>query len=172
MRFTGTIEIDTNPGGLVMEGFRIVTAMQNSKAPVHVVVKSYAASMAAVITTLAEESYAYPNAIILHHQMSSGMRGNLTQQKEQLEEGFEWAKRLADPVAKKMGVSYDEFTELMYKNNSDGDWAEFANDAVKLKWVGQIVNEIREEGIVERPTGAPPKPIFGPPGGTEPEEGR
>ncbi|MEO0477045.1 MAG: ATP-dependent Clp protease proteolytic subunit, partial [Planctomycetota bacterium] len=133
------IVIDSNPGGSVMEGYRIVTAMQNSKAPVHVVVKSYAASMAAVITTLAEESYAYPNAIILHHQMSSGMRGNLTQQKEQLEEGFEWEKRLADPVAEKMGVTYDEFTELMYKNNSDGDWAEFADKAKELKWVNNVV---------------------------------
>ena len=145
------IVIDSNPGGLVMEGFRIVTAMQNSKAPVHVVVKSYAASMAAVITTLAEESYCYPNAIILHHQMSSGMRGNLTQQKEQLEEGFEWAKRLADPVAEKMGVSYDELTELMYKNNSDGDWAEFGDKAVKLKWVNNVVEEIRETALTSAP---------------------
>lgn len=145
------IVIDTNPGGLVMEGFRIVTAMQNSKAPVHVVVKSYAASMAAVITTLAEESYAYPNAIILHHQMSSGMRGNLTQQQESLEEGFEWAKRLADPVAEKMGVDYDEFVELMYKNNSDGDWAEFADEAKKLKWVNHVVEEIRETALVTAP---------------------
>jgi len=154
------IVIDTNPGGLVMEGFRIVTAMQNSKAPVHVVVKSYAASMAAVITTLADESYAYPNAIILHHQMSSGMRGNLTQQKEQLEEGFEWAKRLADPVAKKMGVSYDELTELMYKNNSDGDWAEFADQAVKLKWVNNVVEEIRETALVTAPIEQQMMPMY------------
>ena len=145
------IVIDTNPGGSVMAGYRIVTAMQNSKAPVHVVVKSYAASMAAVITTLAEESYAYPNAIILHHQMSSGMRGNLTQQKEWLEEGFEWAKRLADPVAEKMGVDYDKFVELMYKNNSDGDWAEFADEAKKLKWVNHIVEEIRETALITAP---------------------
>jgi len=145
------IVIDTNPGGSVMEGYRIVTAMQNSKAPIHVVVKQYAASMAAVITTLAEESYAYPNAIILHHQMSSSMRGNLTQQKEQLEEGFEWAKRLANPVADKMGVTYDEFVELMYKNNSDGDWAEFADKAKQLKWVNHVVEQIREEALVTAP---------------------
>jgi len=155
------IVIDTNPGGSVTEGYRIVTAMQNSKAPVHVVVKQYAASMAAVITTLAEESYAYPNAIILHHQMSSGMRGNLTQQKEQLEEGYEWAKRLADPVAEKMGVSYDEFVELMYKNNSDGDWAEFADKARKLKWVNHVIEEIRETALVTAPVrSAGPRVIY------------
>ena len=145
------IVIDKCPGGSVMEGYAIVTAMKNSKAPVHVVVKQYAASMAAVITTLADHSYAYPNAIILHHQMSSSMRGNLTQQKESLEEGFEWAKRLADPVAKKMGVTYDQFTKLMYKNNSDGDWAEFGDKAKKLKWVNNVVEEIRETSLVTAP---------------------
>ncbi|MGB0766145.1 MAG: ATP-dependent Clp protease proteolytic subunit [Phycisphaeraceae bacterium] len=154
------IVIDTNPGGSVMEGYRIVTAMQNSEAPIHVVVKQYAASMAACITTLAEESYAYPNAIILHHQMSSGMRGNLTQQKEQLEEGFEWAKRLANPVADKMGVSYDEFVELMYENNSDGDWAEFADKAKELKWVNHVVEEIRETALVTAPRDRRMPPMF------------
>lgn len=145
------IVIDKCPGGSVLEGYTIVTAMQNSKAPVHVVVKQYAASMAAVITTLADHSYTYPNAIILHHQMSSGMRGNLTQQKEQLEEGFEWAKRLANPVAEKMGVTYDEFTELMYENNSDGDWAEFGDKAKELKWVNNVVENIRETSLVTAP---------------------
>ena len=78
--------IDRCPGGSVMEGYRIVKAMQASKAPIHVVVKSFAASMAAVITTLAVHSYAYPNAVILHHQMSTGANGNMTQIKEQVEE--------------------------------------------------------------------------------------
>jgi len=144
--------IDASPGGSVMEGYRIVTAMQNSEAPVHVVVKSYAASMAAVITTLATESYAYPNAIILHHQMSSSMRGNLTQQKESLEDGMDWARRLADPVAEKMGLSYEQLVKEMYKNNSDGDWAEFGDKAVKLKWVNHVVTEIRETALVTAPS--------------------
>lgn len=146
------IVIDNSPGGSVMEGYRILKAMESSPSPVWVVVKSYAASMAACITTLAERSFAYPNAIILHHQMSSGMSGNLTQQREQLEDAMEWAKRLAVPVADKMGVTYDEFVEQMYKNNSDGDWAEFADQAQKLNWVQTIVHEIREEGIRDRPT--------------------
>lgn len=145
------IVIDGSPGGSVMEGFRIVTAMQNSDAPVHVVVKSYAASMAAVITTLAEESYTYPHALILHHQMSSGMSGNLTQQRESLEEGYEWSARLANPVAEKMGVTPEEFVELMYENNSDGDWGEFGDVAVGLKWVNHVVTEINETAITTAP---------------------
>jgi len=66
------IVIDDSPGGSVMEGYRIVKAIQSTRRRCTVVVKSFAASMAAVITTLAPHSYAYPNAVILHHQMSGG----------------------------------------------------------------------------------------------------
>lgn len=143
--------IDNSPGGSVMEGYRIVKAMQASKAPVHVIVKSYAASMAAVITTLAPHSYVYPNAVILHHQILSFAFGNLTQQKEQLEVLKEWYKRLAEPVAKKAGMSLDAFTKEMYKHNSDGNWEEFGDEAVRLKWADHVVSEIRETGIVKEP---------------------
>ena len=148
------IVIDRCPGGSVMEGYRIVKAMQASKAPVHVVVKSYAASMAAVITTLAKESYAYPNAVILHHQMSSMQWGNMTQLKEQLETAREWYRRLADPVARKMGTNLEDFTKQMYSHNSDGDWEEFGDKAVALKWVNNIVQEVRETGVVKDPSKA------------------
>ena len=158
------IVIDYSPGGSVMSGYRILKAMKGSKAPVYVVVKSFAASMAAAITTLSDQSFAYPNAIILHHQMSYGLRGNMTQQKEMLEESQEWWKRLAGPIAAKMGVTLDEFIQQMYENDSGGDWVEFADKAAELKWVDHVVNEIRETSLLEHPdkkkrTTAPLLPI-------------
>jgi ATP-dependent Clp protease protease subunit len=158
------IVIDRSPGGSVMEGYRIVKAMQASKAPVHVVVKSYAASMAAVITTLAPHSYVYPNAVVLHHQISNMAYGNLTQQKEQLEIMKEWYKRLSTPVAQKAGMSLDAFTAEMYKHNSDGNWEEFGDAAVKLKWADVVVHEIRETGVLKEPGSGKdekPKMAFG-----------
>jgi len=145
------IMIDACPGGSVMEGYRIVKAMQASKAPVYVVVKSYAASMAAVITTLADKSYVYPNAIILHHQMSAGARGNMTQLKEQLEMSREWERRLHVPVSKKMGISIEEFRKKMYEKNSGGDWEEFGDKAVEYKWATGTVDEIDETGFTKNP---------------------
>ena len=154
------IVIDYSPGGSVMAGYRILKAMEGSDAPVHVVVKSFAASMAATITTLAEESYAYPNAIILHHQLSSSFfftTMNLTQQKESLANANKWWDKLATPVAKKMGISTDDFIKQMYDKNSDGDWVEFATDAKKLKWVNHIVTGIKETGAVVNPDNIKPK---------------
>jgi len=148
------IVIDDCPGGSVMAGYRILKAMEASEAPIHVVVKSFAASMAACITTLAEESYAYPNAVILHHQISSQIafaRLNLTQQKEFYEESQRWWERLAEPVARKMGLSTEKFIEEMYSRSSSGDWSEFGDKAKELKWVNHIVNGIAESSIVMNP---------------------
>lgn len=147
------IVIDASPGGSVMAGYRILKSMESSDAPVHVVVKSFAASMAAAITTLAEESYAYPNAVILHHQISSMVLGqlNLTQQREFHEESQRWWARLGTPIANKMGITTDELIKQMYARNSSGDWSEFAEDAQKLKWVNHIVQGIDETSVTKDP---------------------
>ncbi len=145
--------IDASPGGSVMAGYRILKAMESSDAPVHVVVKSFAASMAAAITTLAQESYAYPNAIILHHQISAMVKGqlNLTEQREIHEESQRWWTRLAEPIAKKMGITTDELIKKMYARSSSGDWSEFGEQAKELKWVNHIVNGIDETSVVKDP---------------------
>ncbi|MCK4935347.1 MAG: ATP-dependent Clp protease proteolytic subunit [Elusimicrobiales bacterium] len=145
------IVINDSPGGSAQEGFRILKAIKTSQAPIHVVVKSYAASMAAIIATLAPYSYAYPNAIILHHEVSAMTWGNMTQMKEQLENIKEWEKRAVTPIAKKMGISMTAFRKRMYEHNSDGNWEEFADKAVKYKWVNNLVNEIRETGYIKNP---------------------
>jgi len=148
------IVIDSSPGGSVMAGYRILKAMESSDAPIHVVVKSFAASMAAAICTLAEHSYAYPNSVLLHHQISNSImfaRLNLTQQREFYQQTTRWWDRFGVPIADKMGITAEKFIELMYENASSGDWVEFADEAHKLKWVNHIVETIEETAIVKDP---------------------
>jgi ATP-dependent Clp protease, protease subunit len=145
------IVIDNCPGGSVMAGYDILKSMESSQAPVYVVVKSFAASMAACIATMAKKSFAYPNAIILHHQISIGTQGNLTQHREAVKNLEDWWSRLAVPLSKKMGVTPDAFIKAMYEHNSGGDWNEFADNAVKLKWVDVIVDKIHETSLVKNP---------------------
>ena len=147
------IVIDDSPGGSVMAGYRILKSMEGSQSPVYVVVKSFAASMAATITTLAEKSFVYPNAVILHHQISQTMFAslNLTEQKENYEDLKKWWVRLADPIAAKMGITSDEFIEQMYKNTVSGDWSEFGDDAVKLKWADHVITTAHETSLIKNP---------------------
>jgi ATP-dependent Clp protease protease subunit len=155
------IVIDDSPGGSVMAGYRILKSMEGSRAPIHVVVKSFAASMAATIATLAQSSYAYPNAVILHHQISATLfmaKLNLTQQKEFYEESTRWWTRLAEPIAKKMGISTEELIKRMYARSTSGDWSEFADEAVKLKWIDHLVTAIDETSMVKSPDLIPATP--------------
>ncbi len=143
------IVVDNSPGGSVAAGYLIQKAMAASKAPVHVVVKGFAASMTAVICTLAERSYCYPNTIILHHQASNIVRGNMTVLKEQIDFTNQWFDRLATPVAKKMGISLQDFVKQMYANDSTGDWQAFGDKAKELKWVDNVVERIEETAVLD-----------------------
>jgi ATP-dependent Clp protease protease subunit len=145
------IVIDYSPGGSSDEGYAILKAMESSRAPVYVVVKSMAASMAAIITTLADKSYIYPSAKVLHHQPWGFSIGNTTQQKENLELGREIERRIMAPVAKKMGLTMEEFRKKMYEHNSDGDWLAFGDDAVSNKWVTGTVDRVEETGVFKNP---------------------
>jgi ATP-dependent Clp protease protease subunit len=145
------IVIENSPGGSVQAGFHILQAMQNSQAPVYVVVKTLAASMAALITTLAKKSYAYPNAILLHHQPWRFSVGNLRELKEEIEFMQELWRRLGGQVAKKMGISLDKLDKQLYEKASRGDWLEFADNAKKIKWVDHVITNINDTAIREMP---------------------
>ncbi len=143
------IVVDNSPGGSVSAGYLIQKAMTASKAPVYVVVKGFAASMTAVIATCAEKSFCYPNTIILHHQVSNSVKGNMTVLKEQIEFTKLWFERMATPVAKKMGISLDDFVKKMYENDSTGDWQAFGEKAKELKWIDVVVDRIEETAVLD-----------------------
>jgi ATP-dependent Clp protease protease subunit len=73
----------------------------------------------------------------------------MTVLKEQL--GFTqiWYERLATPIAKKMGISLEEFVKQMYKNDSNGDWQAFGDRAKELKWVDNVVERIEETSVLD-----------------------
>lgn len=147
--------INQSPGGSLTAGAHIIEVMQHSQAPVYVVVKRVAASMAAIIVALAPHSFAYPNALIVHHQTARIFFLEMvdqTQMEESSQRLKEWSKRLLEPVAKKMGLTLEEFIKKMYEHNSTGEWAEFATEAQRLKWVDFVVSDIRETSFTAKPT--------------------
>jgi len=141
------IVIERSPGGSVMSGYQILQAMESSQAPVYVVVKGYAGSMAAIITTMAKQSYVYPQTVVLHHQASTSLSGNQTQLEQQLKWSKIWCERIFVKVANKMGITVDEFVAKMYAAVSTGDWKVLGTEAVKLKWVTHVVDRMTEEGV-------------------------
>lgn len=151
--------IDDCPGGSAIEGFEIVQAMRKSKAPVHVVIKRMAASMAAIIATLADHSYCYPDALVLHHQASAYLGGTGRDMEDQMRQFKEISHRLIGAVAKKLNMSEKEFVDQMYANRASGDWELFGDEAVKKGWVEHIATTIREQGVRTKPTGMRKTPL-------------
>ena len=144
------IVIDSSPGGSVMAGYRILNAMQSSRAPVYVVVKQFAASMAAITTTSAVRSFCYPGTIILHHQMSTGFQGNMRTLAENMTFANDLFERIFRPIYTKIGYKDSQtFVADMYKHFNSGDWLAFGDEAVKMKWATDLVTEIRETAVRE-----------------------
>jgi len=153
------IVIDRSPGGSVMAGYMILQAMETSKAPVYVVVKGYCASMAAIVTTLAKRSFVYPQTIVLHHQASTGVSGNMTQMQEQLKWSKVWCERIFIKVAARIGVPLDDFVANMYKATATGDWKVHGDEAGRMKWVTDVVERMAEDGFIATATPPAPAPL-------------
>ncbi len=152
------IVINDSPGGSVMAGMHILKTMRSTEAPVYVVVKERAFSMAAAITTLADRSFAFPDAVLLHHEIQSFMGGSLTETEESLEMMKKWWERLATPIANEMDMTLEEFRDQLYEENSNGNWQEFATKAAELNWVDHIINRLKDAGVREEPDENPPAP--------------
>ena len=142
-----------SPGGSVIQGFKILNAIHHSPAPVYVIVKEYAASMAAIILAQAEHSFALPSALILFHEPSTFAWGNTSHLEHQLGFMKEIERRMMSPLLTKLGYktrrntldsAITKWRSDLYKNSPSGDWMEFADKAHGLKWVNKIVEQIRD----------------------------
>lgn len=162
--------IDNSPGGSVMAGYQILRAMETSRAPVYVVVKGSAASMAAVITTLASRSFVYPGAWLMHHQPSFGMQGNLRQLQERFDWSKVWCDRINREVAAKMGLTLEAFVARMYASSVTGDWRVSGQEAVELRWATEVAERIQEEGITELVSATQPARVAATPPPTRPSQ--
>lgn len=134
-----------SPGGSVMQGFKILDAIKYSPAPVYVIVKEWAASMAAVILALAEHSFALSNALILFHEPSSSTYGTTSDHREEVRLMERIEERLMGPLMEKFSYpNLEAWRKDLYKHSVSGDWMEFASNAISLKWVNNIVHGIRD----------------------------
>lgn len=139
--------IDMCMGGILTEGQLIMKAVEKSEVPVYVVLKTFAASMAAIIVTSAKYSFVYPNAMMLHHQAMRGAFGNPTQIKDQVRFLDELNRQVFEPIIKKMNLksikSIEDLVKMMYKKSIDGNWIEFGDNAVKkYNWANNVVRYI------------------------------
>lgn len=128
--------LDT-PGGSVIDGGNLISAMQASKNPVYAVDVGIAASMGFMILEHAHKRFATPRAILMAHPASIGMtlQGDLDKSVSRLS----FLKRFVDKmdyfIAQRAGVSYESF-----KLKSDREFWIDAADALDQHYLDAIVS--------------------------------
>lgn len=128
-----TIELTSN-GGDVISGFNVVDIIQSSKTPVTITTFACAASMGALILLSAKKRRAYKNSIILIHDGSLQLQGSSRKAKNTMS----FYDKL-DARVKEYILNNTKITEELYDSKVDEEWYMFADEALELGIITEIV---------------------------------
>ncbi len=100
-----------SPGGCVHSGLQIIDTMNYIKSDVVTIVTGMAASMGAAILSSGTQGkrFALPHAQIMVHQVSSGTRGHIEDQRIRLEHSIKLNEILGNMIADNVGLSYEDY---------------------------------------------------------------
>jgi ATP-dependent Clp protease protease subunit len=124
-----------SPGGSVIHGARLISAMQASKAKVRTICVSMCASMAFMIHQYGTERLALDRAILMSHPASVGYEGDVDRIMSFIGTIQRYTNKLEAEVAKRMKISFTE-----YKQKIQNEYWVDAEDALKDNVVDGLVN--------------------------------
>lgn len=127
----------TTYGGSVYDELALVDIISNSKTPVHTIALGKAMSAGFNILIHGHKRFAYKNATMMYHQVSTGHYGKV----QDIKERFEESQRLQD-MGEKMVIEKTKITkELVEKNTRQKqDWYMDAEEALSLGVIDEILN--------------------------------
>lgn len=129
-----------SPGGSVIGGAQIVTAVQESKSPVYTICLELCASMAFIVHQYGTERYMVNRSIIMSHQAAGGFDGSFGQIKSRFQMLTNYIDKLDAPIAARAGYSLPDYRALV----SNELWMD-AEEATKMKFNDKIVNLILDK---------------------------
>lgn len=124
-----------SPGGSVISGARLISAMQTSKAKIKTVCVSMCASMAFMIHQYGSERLALDRAILMSHPATVGYDGDVDRIMSFIGTIQRYTNKLEAEVAKRMGLTFDQ-----YKQKIQNEYWVDAEDALNDKVVDGLVN--------------------------------
>lgn len=124
-----------SPGGGVLSGARLISAMQASKAPVYTVCMNMCASMAFMIHQFGVKRYALDRAILMSHPASVGSQGDVDRIASFIGTIKRYTNKLEAEVAKRMKLDF-----TAYKQKIQNEYWVDAEDALKDNVVDQLIN--------------------------------
>jgi len=128
-----------SPGGSVLDGAQIVSAIEGSQAPVYTVCEQLCASMAAIIHQYGKERMMYDRAILMFHNAAGGAQGYVPQMLSRLNVINRYVNKMQAHIAARANIDLTTWLTRM----GDEVWID-AEDAQASGLNDKIVNVIPE----------------------------
>lgn len=129
-----------SPGGSVLDGAKIVSAMEASSAQVNTVCIGLCASMAAIIHGYGDERYMVDRSILMHHPAAAGLRGSLEEMQSRLGLLIRYVDKQSATIANRAGLTLEQFKALVVSEM----WID-GEDAVNKKFAEGLVSVVLPE---------------------------
>ena len=118
--------IDGSFGGSVLHGYSILRAIKDSKAPVHILLRTFCYSMCAIIVaSVYERTYVLETSMMLFHLPSNMLFNANSASSIQNANVLHYLEDiLFAPIASRMGITVKELVARMYKPSkaTTGEW--------------------------------------------------
>lgn len=124
-----------SPGGSVLDGALIVSAIEAANIPVYTVCLQLCASMSAIIHAYGTERYAVARSNIMYHPAAAGVQGTVPQMLSRLNWINSIVYKMDSYIARRAGLEPDTFVQML--NNEL--WLD-AEDATAAHFNDQVVS--------------------------------
>lgn len=130
-----TIVLINSPGGSVLDGALVNSAIEASKTPVYTVCLQLCASMAAHIHKSGSKRFMVDRSILMFHPASGGVQGTTYQMEARLSTLKRYVDKMNATAAFKAGLPLDKFLQMQ----SGELWID-AEDSVNQKFADGLVS--------------------------------
>ncbi len=124
-----------SPGGSVLDGALIVSAIEGSRVPVYTICEQLCASMLFIIHQYGTKRLMVDRAILMAHPAAGGVEGTLQQMQSRLGTISRYVDKFDAQIAKRAGLTLDQFKPMTVSEM----WID-AEDATARKFNDEIVN--------------------------------
>lgn len=135
-----------SPGGSVITGGAIISAIEASPVPVHTVCLQLCASMGAMIHQYGAKRYTVNRSLLMFHDASGGFQGPFQQVVSRMNMINRFVNKMFAHVAKRTGQQYKEFMSKI----GPEIWID-GEDAVAQKYSEGIINVVFNDADAVNP---------------------
>ncbi len=124
-----------SPGGDVLSGAMILSAIEAAQGPVYTICDTLCASMAAIIFEHGTQRYMVDRSLVMFHPASGGAQGEVDKMVSRIGTIQRYIGKMEAYIANRVGISFEKYKELSGKEL----WLD-AEDAVNQKYADAIVS--------------------------------